>query len=145
MSAATAQPRKKSKEPHLLSEIERQQAVLAELPSDYEFPLFDGRQAIESQRKSGYKNTARAAREIVDNAYEAGAKNVHIVFKRPGEDKRAKGERRDSIAEVAFIDDGPGMVPTMARYALSWGGGTHFNDPTGIGRFGFGLLNSSIN
>ena len=37
------------------------------------------------------------------------------------------------------------MVPTMARYALSWGGGTHFNDPTGIGRFGFGLPNSSIN
>lgn len=47
MSAATAQPRKKSKEPHLLTEIERQEAVLAELPGDYEFPLFDGRQAID--------------------------------------------------------------------------------------------------
>ena len=37
------------------------------------------------------------------------------------------------------------MLPKMARYALSWGGGTHFDDPTGIGRFGFGLPNSSIN
>ena len=60
----------------LLTEVERQETVLAELPEDYEFPLFDGRQAIESQRKSAYKNTARAARGIVDNAIEAGAQNV---------------------------------------------------------------------
>ena len=52
MSAATAQPRKKSKESQLLTEIERQEAVLAELPDDYQFPLFDGRQGIESQQKS---------------------------------------------------------------------------------------------
>jgi hypothetical protein len=129
----------------LLTEVERQAGVLAELPKDYEFPLFDGRQAIESQRKSAYKNTARAAREIIDNAYEAGAKSVWVVFKRPAEQERAKRERRDAVAAVAFIDDGPGMVKDMARYALSWGGGTHFNEPTGIGRFGFGLPNSSIN
>src|SRR5437667_1834708 len=85
-------------DPKLLTEIERQEAVLAELPEDYEFPLFDGRQAIESQRKSAYKNTARAAREIVDNAIEAGAKNVWIVYKRPGEQERAKHERRDAAS-----------------------------------------------
>ena len=45
----------------------------------------------------------------------------------------------------AFIDDGAGMSPRMARYALSWGGGTHFEDPEFIGRFGFGLPNASIN
>jgi hypothetical protein len=92
-------------DPKLLTEIERQEAVLAELSEDYEFPLFDGRQAIESQRKSGYKNTARAAREIVDNAYEAGARNVWAVFKRPTEEERGKHERRDAISAVAFIDD----------------------------------------
>ena len=37
------------------------------------------------------------------------------------------------------------MSPAMARFALSWGGGTHFEDPQFIGRFGFGLPNSSIN
>lgn len=142
MSSATLEP--EAMDPKLLTEVERQEAVLADLPEDYEFPLFDGRQAIESQRKSAYKNTPRAAREIVDNAVEAGAKNVWIVFKRPGED-RAKHERRDAVSAVAFIDDGPGMLPKMAQYALSWGGGTHFDDPTGIGRFGFGLPNSSIN
>ena len=46
---------------------------------------------------------------------------------------------------MAFIDDSPGMLKNMARYALSWGGGTHFSEPTGIGWFGFGLPNSSIN
>src|SRR5437588_1550001 len=77
----------------LLTEIERQEAVLAELPDDYEFPLFDGRQAIESQRKSAYKSTARASREIVDNACEAGAKNVWFVFKRPAEQELAKHDQ----------------------------------------------------
>src|SRR5882672_8783726 len=143
MNVETLEP--EAMDQKLLTEVERQEAVLAELPEDYEFPLFDGRQAIESQRKSAYKNTARASREIVDNAVEAGAKNVWVVFKRPGEDERARHGRRDAVSAVAFIDDGPGMLPMMARYALAWGGGTHFDDPTGIGRFGFGLPNSSIN
>ena len=143
MSVNTLEP--DMMESRLLTEIERQQATLDELPEDYEFPLFDGRQAIESQRKSGYKNTARAAREIIDNGFESGAKNVWVVFRRAAEGERAKNERRDAVSAVAFIDDGPGMLPLMAQYALSWGGGTHFNDPTGIGRFGFGLPNSSIN
>ncbi len=131
--------------PRLLSELERQEYYLSQLPETYEFPLFSGKQAVESQRRSGYKDTARAAREIVDNASEAGAKNVWIVFDRPREDERAKHERKNAVTAVAFIDDGPGMLPKMARYALSWGGGTHFEEPTGIGKFGFGLPNSSIN
>src|SRR5713101_6069010 len=103
-------------ENRILTELQRQEAALAELPKDYQFPLFDGRQAIESQRKSGYKNTARAAREIIDNGFEAGAKNVWVVFKRPAESERAKGEPRDACSAIAFIDDGPGMLSTMARY-----------------------------
>src|SRR5215472_2158363 len=100
MSSATLEP--KAMDPKLLTEVERQEAVLADLPEDYQFPLFDGRQAIESQRKSGYKNTGRAAREIIDNAFEAGAKNVWVMFKRPTESERGKGERRDTVSAVAF-------------------------------------------
>jgi len=143
MSSATVEV--ESMDPKLLTELQRQEAVLADLPEGYEFPLFDGRRAIEPQRKSGYKNTARAAREIVDNALEAGAQNVFMTFRRPAEDERGRHERRDGVSALGFIDDGPGMLPKMAQYALSWGGGTHFDDPTGIGRFGFGLPNSSIN
>jgi hypothetical protein len=128
-----------------LSETQIQDKTTASLPDDYQFPLFSGRRALESQRKSGYKNSARATREIVDNALEAGADNIWVVFRRPEEKTRAKNQRRDAVTAIAFIDDGPGMSPKMARYALSWGGGTRFEDPKGIGRFGFGLPNASIN
>ena len=124
----------------LLSELERQEKYLAQLPENYEFPLFNARQAVESQRRSGYKDTAAASREIVDNAIEAGATRVDVVF----DTAKAKNNKR-SVTAVAFIDDGAGMLPRMARYALSWGGGTHFEDPEFIGRFGFGLPNASIN
>jgi hypothetical protein len=127
------------------AELARQKKYLARLPEKFEYPLFNSRQAIESQRRSGYRNTAAAAREIVDNAIEAGATKVHIVFDTRGRDQRQKYERAEAVTAVAFIDNGSGMLPQMARYALSWGGGTHFNDHTFLGKFGFGLPNASIN
>ncbi len=143
MVAGTTQDTQRSVK--ALSETQIQDKTTASLPDDYQFPLFNGRRALESQRKSAYKNSARAAREIVDNALEAGADSIWVVFRRPEEKARTKSQRRDAVTAIAFIDDGPGMSPTMARYALSWGGGTRFEDPKGIGRFGFGLPNSSIN
>src|SRR5436309_9578411 len=52
---------------------------------------------------------------------------------------------RKTVSAIAVIDNGSGMVPKMIRYALTWGGGTHFDDHDFIGRFGFGLPNASIN
>ncbi len=121
----------------LLTEIERQQKYLDELPDDFTFPLFNVRHAVESQRRSGYQDTAAASREIVDNAIEAGADRIDVVFDTEG--------GRKSVRAIAFIDNGSGMVPKMIRYGLTWGGGTHFDDHEFIGRFGFGLPNSSIN
>ena len=123
----------------LLPELERQQKYLADLPPDFGFPLFNARYAVESQRKSGYRDTAAASREIVDNAIEAGADRIHVVFDAQRESKK------ELVRAVAFIDNGSGMLPEMARYALTWGGGTHFDEPTFIGKFGFGLPNASIN
>jgi len=121
----------------LLTEIERQQKYLGELPDDFSFPLFNVRHAVESQRRSGYQDTAAASREIVDNAIEAGATRIDIMFETdPG---------KKSVRRIGFIDNGSGMLAAMIRYALTWGGGTHFDDHSFIGRFGFGLPNSSIN
>jgi len=36
--------------------------------------------ALESQRSSGYRNTAYALAELIDNAFDANAKNVKITF-----------------------------------------------------------------
>lgn len=125
----------------LLSEVDRQQKYLSKLPPEFAFPLFNAKVALESQRASGYRSTAAAGREIVDNALEAGADWVHVLF----DVRRSGGRNQQIVSSVAFIDNGAGMLPKMARYALSWGGGTHFDDPSEIGRFGFGLPNSSIN
>jgi hypothetical protein len=141
MKSAAAQPIPD----RILTELQRQDEYIRELPENFEFPLFSGRQAVESQRKSGYKTTAHAAREIVDNAIEAGASNVWIALERVSPSKREKYERKDAVAAIAFIDDGPGMRSKMARFALSWGGGTHTREPDFIAKFGFGLPNSSIN
>lgn len=127
----------------LLTEVERQRKYLDRLPPDFPYPLFNARQALESQRRSGYRNTAAAAREIVDNALEAGATRVDVCFDRPSD--RQAGQRRETVSAIAFIDNGSGMIPEMARYALSWGAGTHFDEPDFIGKFGFGLPNASIN
>src|SRR5438105_80904 len=116
----------------LLSELERQEKYLSRLPADFKFPLFNAKQALESQRASAYRSTAAASREIIDNAIEAGADRIHVVF----DTERSESGRR-LVDAVAFIDNGSGMLPQMARYALTWGGGTHFDDPSGIGRFGF--------
>src|SRR4051812_33928457 len=130
-------------EDRLLTEVQRQQKYLDELGPDFSFPLFNPKHAMESQRRNGYRNTAAAAREIVDNSIEAGAKKVHIVFERGGPSKMHG--RAESVTGIAFIDDGSGMLPQMARCALCLGGGTHFYESNFIGKFGFGLPNSSIN
>ena len=127
----------------LLTEIERQQKYLDELPEQFSFPLFNSRKALESQRQSGYRTTAAATRELVDNAIEAGASRVHAVFDRPADGRSKK--RKNRVSAIAVIDDGSGMLPQMARFALSWGGGTHFDEHEFIGKFGFGLPNASIN
>src|SRR5216117_2723597 len=92
----------------LLTEIERQKKYLERLPKDFDFPLFNARQALESQRRNGYRNSAAAAREIVDNAIEAGASRIHIVFGQGSDEKYGRAER---VTAVAFLDDGPGMLP----------------------------------
>lgn len=125
---------------HLLTEQERQKKYLDRLPDDFSFPLFNAKTALESQRESGYKHTAAASREIVDNSFEAGADEVHVVF-----EKYQNPGRKEKVSGIAFIDDGSGMLPKMAQYALTWGGGTHFDEPDFIGKFGFGLPNASIN
>jgi hypothetical protein len=125
------------------AEVARQEKHLAQLPENFDFPLFNSKHAIESQRRSGYRNTSAAAREIVDNAIEAKASRIDVFFDQA---KRQKGKKDgEAVTAVAFFDDGSGMSRKMARYALSWGAGTHFDELGTIGKFGFGLPNASIN
>lgn len=98
--------------------------------------------AVKAMRDSGYKNTAYALAELIDNSIQAGADLVEVfcVERRVLVNHR---ERR-RIAEIGVLDNGSGMDAATLRLALQFGNGTHLDDRSGIGRFGMGLPNASI-
>lgn len=104
----------------------------------FKFGLTVGEAFVRGIRDIGYKSTGTAIDELVDNAYQAGAENVHVVFGFEG----TKSDKKPS--EIAIIDDGHGMIPDMIRAAVTWGGTHRENDRTGLGRYGYGLPSSCI-
>lgn len=98
--------------------------------------------AITAMRDSGYKNTAYALAELIDNAQQAHATAIEVLCL----EKREKVNERDRsrIHQIAVLDNGEGMNALTLRMALQFGNGTRLNDRSGIGRFGMGLPNASI-
>lgn len=106
--------------------------------SDQNFPysLAVGAAFVRGMREIGYKSTATALCELIDNSEQAGATRVDIVF---GYDR---GDKKP--ARLALIDDGHGMSPRMLRAAVLWGGTHRENDRMGFGRFGYGLPSACV-
>jgi hypothetical protein len=92
---------------------------------------------IQATRDSGYKGTASAISELVDNAIQAGARRIDISV-------TAKTTDDDKTIEVSVVDNGCGMDPFTLRQALRFGGSTRFGDRKGLGRYGMGLPNASL-
>ncbi len=103
--------------------------------------IFPAANAIESYRNSGYRHTASAVAELIDNSFDASAKNVWIVVKE-GSRVSGKSETR-CIDKLYVIDDGDGMDTATMVLALQFGGGTQ-QERKGLGRFGMGLPNASV-
>ncbi len=91
---------------------------------------------IQATRDSGYKGTASAVAELVDNSIQAHAKHIWISI-------GASGDPHFPI-RITIVDDGVGMDKTTLRQALRFGGSSRFNDRGGLGRYGMGLPNSSV-
>ena len=109
--------------------------------------LFDAeiiplRLAIKAMRDSGYKNTAYAVAELIDNAVQAKATVIEVLCLERRELVRER--ERTRLHSLAVLDNGSGMDSTTLRAALQFGNGTRLDDRTGIGRFGMGLPNASI-
>lgn len=105
-------------------------------------PMIPHRLAMTALRDSGYRNTAYAIAELIDNSVQAGAHNIELLCC----DRVIpvnKQERR-TIHQIAVADDGCGMSEEVLENSLQYGNGTRLEDRSGIGRFGVGLLNSSI-
>lgn len=98
--------------------------------------------AVKAMRDSGYKNTAYALAELIDNSVQANASMVEVVCLEAYRQINERSSRR--IQAIGILDNGDGMSPETLRLALQFGNGTHLTDRKGIGRFGMGLPNSSI-
>jgi hypothetical protein len=97
---------------------------------------------LKALREAGYRTTASAIAELVDNSIEANAKNVDIVaISRP---VQVQSRTSLQIEELAVLDDGHGMPPETLAHCLSLGWGTHLDKHEKLGKFGFGLKGSSI-
>jgi hypothetical protein len=94
---------------------------------------------LRGMKDLGYKSTARAIDEIIDNSIQAGASNIHICF--GFEDSKTKSEHPN---EIVILDNGHGMDPEMIRYCLNWGGTHRANDRSGFGRYGYGLKSAAV-
>lgn len=98
--------------------------------------------AIRALRDNGYRNTAYALAELIDNSVQAGASNIEVICIQ--ERKLVKEREVRRISAIGVLDNGSGMTPEILRLALQFGNGTRLNDRSGIGRFGMGLPSSSI-
>jgi Histidine kinase-, DNA gyrase B-, and HSP90-like ATPase len=106
-----------------------------------------GKQAIRPQlvsasnfvlatRDTGYKSTAQAVAEFIDNSLQAGARSVAVEV--------IAGEDQQYPVELAVTDDGVGMDATTLASALTFGGSSRFGDRSSLGRYGMGLPNGAL-
>jgi hypothetical protein len=98
--------------------------------------LVDAANFLLATRDSGYRSTAYAVAEFVDNALQAGATSIAIDVL-PGEENRYP-------IELLVIDDGAGMDESTLASALTFGGSSRFGDRSSLGRYGMGLPNGAL-
>lgn len=98
--------------------------------------------AIQAMRDSGYKNTAYALAELIDNSVQAKGTNIDVFCIE--EREQVNGRNLKRLKKIAVLDDGAGMPADVLQTALQFGNGTRLDDRSGIGRFGMGLPNASI-
>ena len=87
-------------------------------------------------RDTGYKTTALALAELIDNSLQAGATWVAVSV--------SSGADADHPIELSVSDNGSGMDETTLAAALAFGGSTRFDDRSSFGRYGMGLPNGAL-
>lgn len=105
-------------------------------------PIIPAKTAIKTFRDAGYKSTAAAVSEIIDNSIEANAKNIKILVYE--DDFKIQSRTQKRISHLVVVDDGEGMDKSILETSLQFGNGTRLKSRKGIGRFGIGLPNASI-
>ena len=96
--------------------------------------------AYETFRDTPYK-TDKALAELVDNSIQAGASLVDVVVVEKLFTQKREVAR---VNEIYVIDNGKGMSPDILTKSLGISNGENRNDPDGIGKFGWGLVGSTL-
>ncbi len=95
---------------------------------------------IDSLRDNGYRDTAMALSELLDNSIQANANKIEIILMQ----RLSSTERREWLVnEIFVVDNGDGMDEKTLETSLRFGGGTRHGASKGLGKFGMGLPNSS--
>lgn len=100
--------------------------------------------ALLSLRSSGYRNTSYAIAELIDNSFDAEAKNIKVIFI-----ETIGSDGNKYIDEILTCDDGKGMNDDVLEECLQFGNTQNIDLENIIkkktkGKFGFGLPNASI-
>ena len=101
-------------------------------------PLMGAMGATQLQN-NGYKNTASAIAEIVDNAIQADAKEIIISLVTKYEHNKHR------VQDIIISDNGNGMDADILSIALQFQGGDNHGAKSGLGKYGMGLPASSCN
>lgn len=116
--------------------VRAQRRLIDKLEAEsFGWDLMVGDAFVRGMRDIGYKGTSFALAELVDNAMQASATRIDVIF---GFDGRSTPNR------IAVVDNGHGMEPKMIRASLVWGAGTRANDRSGFGKYGYGLPSASV-
>lgn len=100
--------------------------------------FFEDSRALDSLRHSDFDSLS-AYGEVIDNAIQAEASHIRIRF-----DLSPARHNYEQINELAFSDNGHGMPPETLHGCLQLGWSSRFNDRSGIGRFGVGMVLGAI-
>lgn len=104
--------------------------------------IIDAYLGLTALRQAGYRSTATAVAELVDNSIEADAQNIHILIE--SHEVIVNKRKSNQIKKIMVLDDGVGMSKDVLSSCLSLGWGTRLDTREGLGRFGFGLKGSSL-
>lgn len=104
--------------------------------------IIDAYLGLTALRQAGYRSTATAVAELVDNSIEAEASEIDIIS--ICGTVQLKKNVSKQVKQIAVLDNGRGMSVDTLSKCLSLGWGTRLETRTGLGRFGFGLKGASI-
>ena len=103
--------------------------------------IFPAKLALRALKATPYKNAAYALSEVVDNAVGAKATNVHVAV--------VWSEEQKMPEMIAVLDNGRGMDENKLERSIQFGHGDNSDTPLsnvrGLGRFGVGLVSSTLN